>query len=266
VKRRRKGFPVPDSPEPSAQVEGLSDHDRNLLLERYGERFRDFGYSPKSLWWDKGKQGIRFRVLTSHYDFRNKRVLDIGCGFGDLNNTLRKRSANKYDYYGLDLVQEFVEVARGLYGTPRVRFACGDFLSVAFEEEFDYAIASGIFNFKLSGEDNYDVIDSAIRKALSVCRDGLAFDFLSDKVDFRHAHTFHSSPERVLSIGYKYSRNVLLRNDYMPFEFSLFVFKDASFAVEDTLFTRYKLTDEYAAATGDLNKVKRSAKTGSKAR
>ena len=88
--------------------------------------------------------------------------------------------------------------------------------------------------------DNYDFIDACIDKALAVCRDGLAFDFLSDKVDFQLEHTFHSSPERILEMAYRYSRNVILRNDYMPFEFSVFIFNDDSFSADDTVFERYK--------------------------
>lgn len=74
-----------------------------------------------------------------------------------------------------------------------------------------------------------------------LCSDGLAFDFLSDKVDYRHEHTFHSSPEKVLEIAYKYSRNIVLRNDYMPFEFAIIIFKDDGFDKQDTVFHRYKL-------------------------
>lgn len=68
---------------------------------------------------------------------------------------------------------------------------------------------------------------------------GITFDFLSDKVDYQYEHTFHSSPERILGYVYSKSRNVILRNDYMPFEFSVFIFKDDSFKSEDTVFHRY---------------------------
>lgn len=67
-----------------------------------------------------------------------------------------------------------------------------------------------------------------------------AFNFMSDKVDYPLTHIFYSSPERILAMAYRFSRNVVLMNDYMPFKFSTFVFKDDQFSVEDTLFHRYK--------------------------
>jgi SAM-dependent methyltransferase len=216
----------------------LSKKDKQEVQTRYTNRFNEFGYSPKSLGWDKGKQDVRFEILTSQYNFNGKSVLDIGCGFGDLNKTL-KRKSKSFNYTGIDVVEVLVEKGSKLFSGPKKEFIKGDFLEHDFKKKFDYAIASGIFNFRLLKGSNYRYIESVLRKALELSKDGIAFDFLSDKVDFKYEHTFHSSPEKILSIAYKYSRNVVLRNDYMPFEFSLFIFKDDSFDKSDTLFKRF---------------------------
>lgn len=218
----------------------LSDKDRDKIIKRYTGRFLEYGYSPKTLGWDKGKQDIRFNILTSQYDFNNKSVLDIGCGFGDLNKTLKYKAGNNYKYLGLDIVPVLIKKAKKLYQNSKIDFQCCDFLSTELTNQYDYIIASGIFNFKIEAENNYSFIENIISKSFHLCRDGLAFDFLSDKVDYKHDHTFHSSPEQILGIAYKYSRNVIIRNDYMPFEFSLFIFKNESFDTSDTVFYRYK--------------------------
>lgn len=205
----------------------------------YTSRYKQWGYSPKSLGWDKGNQHVRFDVLTSHYCFEQKSVLDIGCGFGDLVNVLSQKSS-QFDYVGIDLSEDFVQKARELHPSPYCKFFAQDILTFSPQEKFHYAIASGTFNLKLSGVNQYEFIEDVIKKTLQLCTDGFAFDFLSDKVDYQKEETFHFSPEKILSIAYKYSRNVMLRNDYMPFEFSLFLFKDDSFEKHDTLFCRYK--------------------------
>jgi SAM-dependent methyltransferase len=217
----------------------LSNKDKKEVQTRYTNRFKEYGYSPKSLGWDKGKQEIRFEILTSQYDFQNKSVLDIGCGFGDLNKTLSEKYKN-FEYTGIDIVDVLVKKGRELFKSPKKFFITGDFLEHKFNKKFDYAIASGIFNFKLTDEKNYKYIENVIHKAIDLCKDGIAFDFLSDKVDFMYEHTFHSSPEKILTIAHKYSRNLILRNDYMPFEFSLFLFKDDSFEKSDTVFNRFR--------------------------
>lgn len=219
----------------------LPQTERNFIIERYSRRFAEHGYDPRTLGWDKGKQQTRFRILTSQYDFRGKRVLDIGCGFGDLNEGLQRRTGREYSYHGVDLVPDLIDRAKDLYPAGNITFSCADVLSDDFTGNFDYAVASGLFNFPFNDVANYDFIDAVINKALSFCCDGLAFDFLSDKVDWRQANNFYSSPEQVLGMAYKYSRNVVLRNDYMPFEFAVFINKDSSFLAEDTIFNHYKM-------------------------
>lgn len=216
----------------------LSQKDIQEISSRYEDRYRAYGYSPRTLDWDKDKQMMRFSILTSQYDFRGKEVLDIGCGFGDLNRVLLAATDGDYRYFGIDVTQSLLSEAQSRYGNDRVHFGCGDFLALDVPE-LDYAIASGIFNLKLIESDNYVFIEQVMRKAFCLCRAGFAFDFLSDKVDFCKENTFHASPERVLALAYSLSRNVILLNNYMPFEFSLFVFKDDSFDPECTIFSRW---------------------------
>jgi len=109
-----------------------------------------------------------------------------------------------------------------------------------FDTQYDIIVASGVFNFKLLEESNYQFIEAFMEKAFGMASEGIAFDFLSDKVDYQYAHTFHSSPSRILEMAYGFSRNVMLNNSYMPFEFTVTVFKDDTFDPGDTIFTRYK--------------------------
>jgi 2-polyprenyl-3-methyl-5-hydroxy-6-metoxy-1,4-benzoquinol methylase len=219
----------------------MSEKDRNFIIERYTKSYNEYGYSPKSLRWDKGKQDVRFNILTSLCDLNNKSILDIGCGFGDLNSTLKLKT-DCYRYLGIDIFEGFTEKAKTLYGSENIEFLNCEFLESEINMAFDYVIASGIFNLKMHSIDNYSYIEATIAKALSLCNDngGIAFDFFSDKANLTHEIAFASSPEKILSIAYQFSRNVVIRNDYMPFEFALFIFKNDSFKAEDTLFEHYK--------------------------
>ena len=217
-----------------------SERDEKDTQQRYSQRFHQHGYSPKALGWDKGKQDVRFDVLTSQYDFTGKSVLDIGCGFGDLNTTLTARYGTSYTYHGIDLVPELVTEGQARFTAPHISFAVGNFLNSDDQTQYDYIVSSGIFNHKLQDLDGYVFIEACMRRAFAMAKDGIAFDFLSNKVDYELPHTFHSAPERILSLAYTMTRNVVLRNDYMPFEFAVFLWKDDSFSREDTLFQRYK--------------------------
>lgn len=217
----------------------MNDIDVKNTKERYNKRLEEFGYSPKALGWLKGKQDIRFDILTSLYNFENKSVLDIGCGFGDLNKVLRHK-IDHYSYLGVDLCENLIEVGKKQFTENNIQFWAGDFLELEIEKKMDWAIESGIFNHKLANLDNYDFIKSVMKKTFEAVKDGFSFDFINDKVDYKDEHIFYASPEKILSFAYELSRNVVLRSDYMPFEFSIFVFKDDSFEKGDTIFNRYK--------------------------
>lgn len=116
----------------------LNSSNRNKYVELYSKRYKEYGYNPKTLGWFKGKQDIRFDVLTSQVDLTGKNILDIGCGFGDLNICLMNKFGH-YSYSGIDVVPVLIEEAKNKYAStddvPR-KFYCDDFLSKEFSENF----------------------------------------------------------------------------------------------------------------------------------
>ena len=88
----------------------------------------------------------------------------------------------------------------------------------------DYIIGSGIFGHRMGSTEteNYTYIDNIIMKAFDEAKKGISFDFISDKIDVPSRETdFHASPSKILDMAYKYSRNVVLDNTSMPFEFTI---------------------------------------------
>ena len=218
----------------------MNRYDLAQTVNKYREAYENFGYSPLTLGWDKGRQDIRFETLLSFFECQGKSILDIGCGFGDLNRVLSNKVGIYYDYTGVDIVGELIDEGRRHYDQRNITFLNVDFLEHEFERTFDIVIASGIFNHKFDSGENDLFVDKVFEKAWAICNEGFAFDFLSDKVDYRHSHTYHNKPERILGLAYKLSRNIALRNDYMPFEFCLYVAKNDGFDKDEGVFNSYK--------------------------
>lgn len=210
------------------------------LKLRVENRYSQFGYSLETLDSKGNKSYIRHKILTSQYNFKGKRVLDIGCGFGELNQQLSELTGKEsYVYQGIDISDSIVNEAQKQFPDTNISFVHGEFLNYPFTENFDYGVLAGALNYPVKG-DNYEYVFEVMKKALSLCKDGIAFDFLSDRVDYRYEHAFYYNPMKILEIAYGFSRRVLLRNDYFPFEFSVFVWNNDSFEKEDTTFIKYK--------------------------
>jgi hypothetical protein len=218
----------------------FSKEDKERTISRYTKRFENYGYSQKAVGWgEKGKQDLRFEVLASYFPLESMRILDVGAGFGDLYKYLSSR--NIKSYHGFDLVESLVVKGNELYGSnDNFKLTLGDFSELSLRDDYDVCFISGMFNFKLVGGNNYEFISSTMAKAFASCQVGLAANFITDRVDYHEELIFNSKPEKILEIALSLTKNVALRNDYFPFEFSVFLNRDQSFSKEDTIFNSYK--------------------------
>ena len=55
---------------------------------------------------------------------------------------------------------------------------------------------------------------------------GIAMDFMSTYVDFKRKGSFHASPEKIFKIAKTISKRVVIRHDYLPFEFCVYIYKN----------------------------------------
>jgi SAM-dependent methyltransferase len=207
------------------------------ITNYYQSLFKIHGVSPKALGWDKGKQFLRFHQLTSDWELNGNSILDVGCGFGDFVNYLQSAGIENYSYSGIDLVGDFVEAAKILHGSPRARFLQASLEDYEEPSIFDYSIASGVFNLRVDCVDGYELIAQSMKRMFQLSRIALSIDFISSKVDYTHKHNFNSEPEKILAMAYTLSRNVVLKNNYFPFEFSVTIYKDDSFSQGSTTFS-----------------------------
>jgi len=203
----------------------MHQQDLDQIIKIYSERLSKHGVSPKTLGWDKKRANLRFEILSSQWDLSNKSILDFGCGFGDFYDFLHRKNITDFNYLGIDINPRLVEVAKRLY--PAATFMVCNIFTETLKSKYDYIFASGVFNDKLS--DNLTFIEGAFNKFNDFAIKGFAANFLSDRVEYRHPHTFHADPSYILSLVYQYSNNIILRNDYMPFEFTVFVNKDSKY-------------------------------------
>lgn len=213
------------------------------VIKYYEDNLKKYGPNDeRSLGWTKHKQEARFTQLLRFLKPERGTLLDIGCGFGDLYTYLKKNPKYRYvDYTGIDVMQQFIDIAIQNHPDKCDSFYRADFCTENGRDDYDFCVASGIFGHMVyeSEQEMYGFVEKIMSKAFQMCRGGVAFNFLSDKVDYRtSAEDFHASPEKVLSLAYRLSKNIVLDNSTMPFEFSVTIFKDDSFDKETTMFMK----------------------------
>ena len=114
------------------------------LLEIYGDAF--YAMDRGAIDYDGGVH-VKHR-LTAYHDFfaenleRGERVLDIGCGKGELAYDVANRAG--VDVVAIDRARWALDFARERFGHPRVTYVQSDALAYRDAAPFDAAILSNV--------------------------------------------------------------------------------------------------------------------------
>jgi len=226
----------------------MEEKDKQKIIERYEGRLKMYGPVQKSLGWLKGRQRFRFHYLEEIRGFLKKdSVLDIGCGYADLSRHLLENNW-KGHYCGIDIVPGLVEEAKKKYPNADVRLF--DITQQQLGEQFDWVFSSGALTSKTESIDSYDHLETMLRAMYKLCRKGVAVNFCSPLVEFESDVNFHPDFGKLLGIVTKLTNRFTLRHDYMPYEFTLYLYTDNEinkeaniFASENFYYDKLKVTD-----------------------
>ena len=203
---------------------GVSQAHRQLVVAHYERQLQRHGPTAMGMdWKDERSQELRFEMLCAVGELDGKSVHEIGAGAGHLCDFLRSRGIAA-DYSGSDLSADMVEVARRLH--PDISFEQRDVLGEAAPGSYDFLLCSGLFHVKLdSGDADWrSFVKSAVRRMYEMCRESIAFNMMSDQVDYRSELLYYSNPREMLDFCRReLSRSVVLRDDYPLHEYTIYV-------------------------------------------
>lgn len=170
-------------------------------------------------WRAEASQTRRFEILAEVGDFAGAGVLDIGCGYGDFKAFLDRRCAG-FTYIGIDLVPEFVALARERYaGRPDTHFFQSDFVTAELPET-DYVVASGALGYRCQDP---GFACAAIGKFFRAARRGLAFNLLDAAAFPEHDLLVGHDPEAIMAHCRSLSPKVRLTRGYLEDDFTVMV-------------------------------------------
>lgn len=197
-------------------------------LNIYQAKFKKFGSNHKSLLWKtKGAAHQRFREFWKEIDFNNKKVLDIGCGFGEMGNFLVKRYKN-VTYKGVDIMPEFIESGKKLY--PQLDLEIHDFHELTNTVSYsgimyDIVLASGVLNSNIPN--NMDYREKSIKKMFELTNNCLAFNMLGSHPQPKNdedSNVWYADSLEIIEYCMSLSQRVILRANYHPKDFTIFMY------------------------------------------
>lgn len=199
---------------PADPGDSIRDHYRRRL-ERYKRNW------AVCHWAGADSQKLRFSVLTSNVDLRGKRLLDVGCGLGDLWTFLGGDDSD-LDYTGVDLVEQMV--TEGKRRNPGANLICADLFGetgrdMFAPQSFDVVFCSGALNLELGNNETF--VPRALANMFELTRDVLAFNLLHKRATPAGGafHPFY--PGKVLEMLRDLPCRTTVIDDYLPNDFTV---------------------------------------------
>jgi cyclopropane fatty-acyl-phospholipid synthase-like methyltransferase len=192
----------------------------------YTQKIIAHGATPQGVDWNgEDSQNLRFAILSKIIgNDSNAEILDYGCGYGGMFEFYEKNNFN-IQYSSFDVSEKMIESAIQKFGTSKA-----DWFFTPPAKSYDYIIASGIFNVKLSStEDEWkNYIEETLKAIDKISTKGFSFNLLtsySDK-EYMKDYLFYADPTWLFDFCKKnFSKHVALLHDYPLYEFSILVRK-----------------------------------------
>lgn len=208
-------------------------------IEYYEGLLAEHGESYLALDWNsKDSQKLRYQVLKEMFVYGRKAsnisVLDVGCGFGDLYGFLKAEkllSRHRIRYTGYDISAKLLEVAKKRY--PGARFEHRDIMEDRNVPGVDYIFCSGVFNIRtLDPGSHLEFVKSMLLRMYDLVNYGVAANFLSegalpisDPEDINSGRYYYFRPDDILSFCRFVCGRFMLRHDYHPGDFTVYLLK-----------------------------------------
>ena len=170
---------------------------------------------------------LRFAILAEVCDLEGRSVHEIGCGAGHLYDFLGERGF-RGEYSGSDLSRAMIEAARARH--PDVRFEQRDLRCEPRPAAADVVLCSGLFHVKLDrGDEEWQsFLRECVRRMYAMCRVAIAFNVMSDQVDYRSDELHYADAAEMLDFcRSELSRFVTLRHDYPLYESTFYGYRNA---------------------------------------
>ncbi|MBU0686756.1 MAG: class I SAM-dependent methyltransferase [Candidatus Margulisbacteria bacterium] len=220
--------------------EGLRKENLQKQIEYYENLLLQHGEKPEALDWNsKPSQLLRYKVMKNVFNYISKRgldILDVGCGFGDFWEYLKKEKIDqqyKVKYKGIDISEKLIEVARKKH--PKSDFEVKNILKDDFNRSFDLVFCSGAFNIRFMDADAHlKYVKDLLLKMFELSKIGVVANFLSASAvymtaeeDFNSNRYFYFRAEDIINLCRFLSSKYVLRHDYHAGDFTIYLFKGA---------------------------------------
>jgi cyclopropane fatty-acyl-phospholipid synthase-like methyltransferase len=182
------------------------------LINEYTSALEKYGSDDyRSLVWadEEGNSSKnRYCQFNEISKFNDKRIIEIGCGWG----SFFRHGFNCKEYKGLDVVPQFIEIAKQDFGNHS--FELCNFINYSPSKKYDLFISSGVFGDRRGPGVYMDRLKQSLEKSLLLA-DEVLINFPSTYATIRAEYVEYYSPGIVLELALQLTKNCNLYHKEM---------------------------------------------------
>ena len=171
----------------------------------------------------KAHQQIKFQHVLNQLD-NDDSLLNVGWGLGDLSEFCRL-GGWKGKYTGIDISNGMVQATRSRLNTKDV-FQL-DILEDSYDGRHDVVACISTLQQRPHYMDGEVYLEESINRMFEICKKCVVFDVFSSKfVDYEISDNNYISPIRLLDISYNLSNNLIIYNNFNPYQLMVVLYKE----------------------------------------
>ena len=153
-------------------------------------------------------------------------LLDFGAGCGGLLDYIQDNSVN-VKYSALDISSKFCSIIQDKH--PDISVYHLDIIRSGTNKlpVFDYILFNGVFTEKRSLTDDqmWDFMTSVITAMFKHCKYGIAFNVMTNVVDYKEDHLFYLSVDKLTQfLKQNLSRKYVINQSYGLWEYTVYLY------------------------------------------
>ena len=180
------------------------------INNHYNYLINKFGANKNGLGWRNNKLHERYDVFFKNINFKNKSVLDFGCGLCDLYFYLTKKTKIR-DYFGYEINPKIIKIINKINKKIKIENKLNE------NNKVDIIISNGVHNFNYKY--NKKIIKSDIKKMFKISKKYIGISFLNNNVDYKEKYLYYHDEMQIINfIKKNYECSIKIDKSFSRYE------------------------------------------------
>lgn len=188
-----------------------------IINKHYSELLKKNGFTDSGMGWRKGGLEDRYNIFLKYLKFKNKIILDYGCGICSFYNFLNKKNIKFKKYHAIEINSDLVKFIKNNYKN-KILIKSNRKINMV-----DISISNGVHNYNVP--DNYDLFIKDLNFLIKISKEAVGISFLNNYADFKEVYLSYKNLTKIIKFIQQKKLKFIVDQTFTKYETFLIIFK-----------------------------------------